>query len=158
MDGEFIVKKKRWNKFSVRNFPILPSMMKTITCSGIIGISSDITQEVKVRITKNSTTLELVNAPNWRGWSSCCDGFHMTTGSAYSLVSILWFIATKIWRPNLDEKGKSVHLFNGSRHGAKRMKDRLFSIMELSRASDNWRKRDVESNEVISELQTLEAR
>jgi len=149
--GEFYVKRKDGTNFPVRisNSPIYD---ENNNLSGIIGISSDITQEVKSEELLKQYTLELERSNEELEQFAFVASHDLQ--EPLRMVSSFMDLLQRKFGDQLDEKGNQYIYFAAD--GAKRMKQIILDLLEYSRASRPTEgKEDVDLNEVISEYTNL---
>ena len=149
--GEFQVKKKDGSNFhvSITNSPIYDEKN---TVSGIIGISSDITQEVKNKELLEKYTRELERS------NEDLEQFAFVTShdlqEPLRMISSFMDLLSRKYNDQLDEKAHQYIHF--ATDGAKRMKQIILDLLDYSRAGDpKERKEVVDLNEVVDDFKHL---
>jgi PAS domain S-box-containing protein len=149
--GEFIVRKKDGTHFPafITNSPVFD---ENNTLSGIIGISSDITSEVKNKELLNQYTLELERS-NEELEQFAFVASHDLQEPLRMISSFMEQLQRK-YGDRLDEKGqKYIHF---ATDGAKRMKQIILDLLEYSRAGRTTDgEEEVDLNEIVSEFKQL---
>jgi len=149
--GEFKVRKKDRTNFPalVTNAPIYDEYN---VLSGIIGISSDITQEVKNKELLKRYTLELERS-NEELEQFAFMASHDLQEPLRMIASFMDLLQRK-YGEKLDEKGHQYIHF--ATDGAKRMKQIILDLLEYSRATRPTEVREeVDINDVLSEFKQL---
>ncbi|TXD84093.1 PAS domain S-box protein [Subsaximicrobium wynnwilliamsii] len=152
--GEFEVRKKDGTNFpaQVTNSPIYDEHHKL---SGIIGISSDITQEVKNKELLKQYTHELERS------NEELEQFAFVTShdlqEPLRMISSFMTLLQRKYGDQLDDKAHQYIHF--ATDGAKQMKQIILDLLEYSRANASTEgKEDVDLNEVLSEFKQLRRR
>ena len=149
--GEFQVQKKDGTNFhaAITNSPIYD---EENNLSGIIGISSDITQEVKNKELLKKYNLELKRS------NEDLEQFAFVTShdlqEPLRMISSFMDLLSRKYGDQLDDKAHQYIYF--ATDGAKRMKQIILDLLEYSRAGDpKDRKELIDLNDVISDFEHL---
>jgi PAS domain S-box-containing protein len=149
--GEFKVQKKDGTNFPtlVTNAPIYDENNRL---SGIIGISSDITQEVKNKELLKQYTRELERSNEELEQFAFIASHDLQ--EPLRMISSFMDQLTRKYGDQLDEKAHQYIHF--ATDGAKRMKQIILDLLEYSRATNPTEgKEKVDLNEVFSEFKLL---
>lgn len=149
--GEFKVMKKDGTNFPalINNSPIYD---ENKILSGIIGISSDISLEVKNKELLKQYTLELERSNEELEQFAFVASHDLQ--EPLRMISSFMDLLQRKYGEQLDEKGHQYIHF--AMDGAKRMKQIILDLLEYSRAGKSTEgKVDVDLNEVLSEFKQL---
>ena len=149
--GEFEVKRKDGTRFPVRvsNSPIYD---ENDVISGMIGISSDITQEVHNEELLKQYTRDLERSNEELEQFAFVASHDLQ--EPLRMISSFMNLLERKYEDRLDEK--ALQYIHFATDGAKRMKQIILDLLEYSRANRPTEgKENVDMNEVISEFKLL---